>query len=191
MSARVFLLVVTALGLAACGSSPKTQFFTLSPASAGAPTTATIAQPVTVAAVHVPGTLDRLEMVRPTGTNTVDVDSTDRWTAPLGDMTRRVLSEDLATRLPKDKVVLPDAPAPPRTAEIVVSISEFGPDPKGGSILSGSWSLVKNGGGAPSLSRNFELRGGAAQSAAAQAAVMSNLLAQLAGQIASALPGSL
>src|SRR5581483_7260338 len=110
-----------------------------------------------------------------TGANTVEVDEQDRWTAPLGDMARRVLSEDLSQRVAKGRVILPDAPAPPETHQIVVSISEFGPS--GGAVkLNGSWSLVD-----PKqhlvLQRDVDLQTPSpAPSASGEAAGMSGLL---------------
>jgi uncharacterized lipoprotein YmbA len=42
----------------------------------------------------------------------LEVSQQDRWTAPLGDMTRNVLSQDLASRLPNGAIIPPDAPLP-------------------------------------------------------------------------------
>jgi uncharacterized lipoprotein YmbA len=188
MRLRRALSLLLVLALADCGSSPKTNYFTLAPVPPQEPPKAAIASPVTVAAVHVPPSLDRREMVRRTGANSVDVSSQDRWTAPLDEMIRRVLSQDLAARLPKDKVVLPDAPAPPRTEQIVVTIAQFGPDAGGKVALDGSWSLLKDGRDAPALRRDIALATGAATAdAAAEAAAMSQLLGQLAGRIADTL----
>jgi uncharacterized lipoprotein YmbA len=185
------LLALAVLGLANCGTSPKTHYFTLEAVPAPQPQTVSITAPVTVAAVHVPPSLDRREMVRRTGTNTVDVSGEDRWTAPLGDMIRSVLSQDLATRLPKEKLVLPDAPAPPHTSQLVVSIARFGSDGNGKVALDGSWSVTGETDGTPALRRDFSLT---AESPAAgpdgQAAAMSRLLGELATRIADTLAGA-
>ena len=82
-------------------------------------------------------------MVSEIGPNALDISDQDRWSAPLADMTRNVLSQDLATYLPPGMVVLPDAPAPATTAQIVVSIAQFGPQASGKVVLVGSWSLLK------------------------------------------------
>jgi uncharacterized lipoprotein YmbA len=60
------------------------------------------------------------------------------WAGPLGDMTRRVLSQDLAAHVPKNKLVLPGAPSPPDTTRIVVSVVQFGANPDGNVVLRGS-----------------------------------------------------
>ncbi len=191
MSHRIALFLLAAALLTGCGSSPKTSYFTLTAVPATERPAAAIPSPVTVAAVNVPAALDRREIVRSTGVNSVDVSSQERWVAPLGDMARRVLSEDLAARLPKDKLVLPDAPSPQQTASIVVSIAEFGPDASGAIVLDGSWSLVKSGQNdqdVPKLRRDIALKTRvSAEGASGQAAGMSQLLGQLASQIAAAL----
>lgn len=187
MRLRIALLGFTTLALASCGTSPKTHYFTLDTVP-GTETVAAIAQPVTVAAVHVPPALDRREMMRRTGANTVEVSGQDRWTAPLGEMTRRVLSRDLAKRLPPGKLIPPGAPAPPHVAEIVVSIADFGPDGTGKVRLDGSWSLLQGGRGQVALRRDIALAiDSSAAGGADEAAAMSRLLGRLATKIAEAL----
>ena len=80
------ILILAALMLASCGSSPKTHYFTLSRVPAEQERPAPIGTPVTVASVHVPQSLDRSEMVRANGDNTVEISDQERWTAPLGEM---------------------------------------------------------------------------------------------------------
>jgi uncharacterized lipoprotein YmbA len=188
MSVRRTLLALTALLLlASCGSSPKTHFYTLSPVPGGGGA-ASLATPVTVADVALPPALDRREMVRFTSSNTVDMSDRDRWAAPLGDMTRSTLSQDLAERLPAGTVILPDAPAPPRTRRIMVTIAQFAPDGRDHIVLNGSWSLVADSAERPLLRRDFSLTTpspGADRDA--QAVGMSRLLGELASGIAAAL----
>jgi uncharacterized lipoprotein YmbA len=181
-------IVGAALLLAACGSSPKTHYFTLDTVPPPQGEKAPLSSPVTVAEVQVPPSLDRREMVRRTGANTADVSGEDRWTAPLGDMVRNVLSQDLAARLPEGKVILPDSPAPPHTSDIVLSIARFDADPSGKVTLDGSWSLVQERRGRPVLQRDVALEtSAAAPGPDGQAAAMSRLLGQLATQIATTL----
>lgn len=181
-------VILAALTLTGCGTSPKTHYFTLAVIPGAAPSTIAISPPVTVAAVHVPPSLDRRAMVRRTGANTVDVSSQDRWVAPLGEMTRRVLSQDLAARLPKNAVVPPDTPGPPHLAEITVSIAQFGPNGQGGVTLEGSWSLLRGNRHEPALRRDIALAiASSAPGGSGEAAAMSQLLGQLATRIAGAL----
>ena len=187
MSARPAIIALAALLLANCGSSPKTQYFTLAPVPASEQR-ASIPAPVTVSAVHVPPALDRREMVRRTGANSVDIREQDRWTAPLGDMTREVLARDLAARLPQDKVVAPQSPAPPHTAQIVVAVAQFEPDAAGKVVLDGDWSLLDGDREKLLLRRHVALEVAMRdRSAGGQAAAMSQLVGQLAQDIATTL----
>lgn len=191
MRLRDGIVILATLALASCGTSPKTHYFTLAVIPAGAQGTTAITSPVTVAAVHVPPSLDRLEMVRRTGANTVDVSSQDRWSAPLGDMVQRVLSQDLAARLTRDKLVPPDSPAPPHTAQIVLSIAQFGPTGGGVVVLDGSWSLLDHDRDAPILRRTIDLKmDSSTGDGSGQAAAMSQLLGQLATRMAGILAKS-
>lgn len=188
MTARRMAALAMMMTLAACGTSPKTHYFTLAVVPQQQPRMERIATPVTVAAVHLPAALDRRQMVRRTGANTVAVSDQDRWSAPLADMTRRVLAENLAARLGPQKVVLPEAPSPPGTAEIVVTIADFGPSTAGSVRLDGNWSLLNGPRDRIALDRNFAFSThAAANGGRAQAAAMSGLLGRLATQIATTL----
>ncbi len=187
---RVFLLL-TGLVLASCGTSPETHYFTLTTVPGTTRDRGSISSPVTVAAVHVPPSLDRRELVRRTGANTVEISDQDRWTAPLGEMARRVLSQDLVARLPKDMVILPDSPSPPHTAQIVVTIAEFGPDANGRTTLDGSWSLIPGGRSTPVLRRDVTLETSSSAGAESEAMAMSELLGQLGDRMAATLAETL
>ncbi len=191
MRLRPAILLLIALAATGCGTSPKTHYFTLAAEPGSARDRASISSPVTVAAVHVPSSLDRRELVRRTGANTVDISDQDRWTAPLGDMIQRVLSEDLAARLPKDMVILPGSPSPPHTAQIVVTIAEFGPDANGRTTLDGSWSLLRGDHAHPVLRRDVALATDSSAGTGGEATAMSDLLGQLATHIAATLPQGL
>lgn len=188
MRPRRHVVVLLVLLLASCGSSPKTHYFTLAPVKDTGERKPSIAAPVMVAEVHLPRSLDRREMVRRTGENTVEISDQDRWTGPLGEMIQRVLSEDLADRLPSEKVVLPGLPPSRRTERIVVAITQFGPDTGRQTRLEGSWSLLDGAQGTPVLHRDVALetpsRGAGASG---DAAAMSELLGELANGIAATL----
>ncbi len=183
---RKTLALFSILLFTGCGSSPTTNFYTLSvsPATAGRHS---VSSPIQLAAVHIPPSLDRVKMVRMTNENSVQISETDRWSAPFDEMVRNVLSQDLSTLLPKDKVILPRAPAPPGTRMLVVTISQFGPDAGGEVKLKGSWALLKKSSVAPQLERDFQINAGPAPDADATAATMSRALSRLASTIAAGL----
>ncbi len=186
MRKRLTTLIMLLL-LAGCGSSPKTHFYTLSVAPTGG--RHAISFPVQLTAVHVPPSLDREQLVRMSGANSVKISDTDRWSASFGQLVRNVLAQDLAARLSNGRFILPEAPAPAGTAALVVTITQFGADANGVVRLTGSWALVDAASGTPRGEHNFNLNGGVAPGADAMAAAMSELLGRLAGQIAARLAG--
>lgn len=185
------LMLVMLTVLAGCASSPPSKFFDLTAvAPQAAPAAAAAGAPVRVAAVHLPSTLDREEIVRTDPGNALEINGLDRWGAPLDEMVRRVLTQDLLERLPAGKVVLPSGPAPAGTGRIVVDLLAFQSDSSGAVTLRGSWSLLPAGAGNPALIRDFHYTETAdAASFGDQAAAMSRLLGQLADDIARSLPG--
>ena len=57
-------------------------------------------------------TLDRPEVVTQILPNRLSIDESDRWGAPLAQLMRRTLAQDLTSRLPPGMFIFPDAPAP-------------------------------------------------------------------------------
>jgi uncharacterized lipoprotein YmbA len=184
MKIRICLTAIALMLLAGCGSSPKTHFYTLNNIP-GTASRHSLSYPVQLTAVHVPPSLDRRQMVSRTGVNQVSISETNQWSAPIDIMMRNVLAQDLVARLPKDKVILPEAPAPESSTSLVVSVSRFAADPTGTIDFSGSWSLLRNG--ETLRERQFEFRRGQANDPDSTAAVMSELLGELADRIAISL----
>lgn len=181
------LLGLVAL-LSACGSSPKTQFYTLDPVAPQAPRQAAASMPVQVAAVHIPPALDRQEMVRETAPHQLDVSDQNRWGGSLDNMIQRVLTQDLAQRLPPSGVVLPQEPAPAQHDSIVVDILQFDQDATGQVVFDGSWSLTDSASDKPLASHHVRLSARAgSKSFGEQAAAMSQVLGELSDNIAGEL----
>ena len=135
---------LVALALAGCASGPPTRFFTLDPAPppAGAPALATAIPPVRVDAVHIPPVLDRPELVRETTAHEIAVSDFAHWSAPLGELARRTLTQDLLSRLPQGAVTFPDAPKPPNGRGIVIDVLALGHDADGSAVMDASWTLT-------------------------------------------------
>jgi hypothetical protein len=178
------------LTLAGCASSPPTRYFALDPAPPAAPAANQAAgEPVKVDAVHLPPALDRDSMVRGESDNQLQISSQDRWAGDLGEMIRRVLTQDLAQRLPAAMVIAPQSPAPPSARGLVVDILTFQPQ-AGEVVLDADWSLLQGTQSNPVLRRSTHLTAPAAASAQGQAQAMSTLLGQLAGGIAAQIGGA-
>jgi uncharacterized lipoprotein YmbA len=109
--------------LAACGHSAPTRFYTLAHDGPARPLgLVALIDPVRVLAVRVPPELDRLEVVREAAGGAVQVDDLNRWSAPLGDLARNALSEDLTDRLPGVEILPARAKAPDKTRDLTVEI---------------------------------------------------------------------
>ena len=176
--------------LPACGASPPTRYHTLQrvdPASVPiAAASAGSSVPVRLEPVTIPAELDRLAIVTRSAPYRVEIADSDRWAAPLDDQIRRVLSDDLATRLPAHRMVDPYEPAgsEPRR-QLSVVIAEFYADAACAIELRADWSLS---GPLASPDRGIEtiqLPGGGCHGSVATA--MSAALGQLADRLAAAI----
>jgi hypothetical protein len=144
-----------------------------------------------VDAVHLPSALDRVEVVRQTGAERLQVDDLDHWGAPPGDLARRALTQDLVARLPAGVVIYPDSPKPPGAGGLVVDVLAFQRTDQG-YLLDASWTLLTDPPGASPPGGQVRLvdpdAGGG--DAGGEAAALSRLLGQLADAIAAGLPAA-
>ena len=188
------LSAVLLLALTACAGAP-TRFYTLQPAGdPGVARSAYAGPPFRVDAVHIPATLDRPELVRDLSGDRFTVSDNAHWAGPLGELFRRVLTQDLAARLPVEAVVFPDAPKPAGAGGLVVDILDV--TPQGGAVVMDvSWTVLPAQGRtaqktAPDPIRQRTLRlstpavGGSVNGAPAE---LSALAGQLAAHIATDL----
>jgi uncharacterized lipoprotein YmbA len=117
--------------LAACASSPPTRFYTLSDTApeAAPPSGAGV---ISIAGVTIPGEIDRPEIVRRMSPNQLNISELDRWAAPLDEMIRRVLTDDIARRVPN--------PAAGKQYAVRVDVHEFYGDAGCNVTLRAVWS---------------------------------------------------
>ena len=130
--AAALAIALAADWVAGCSSSPPTRFYTLSETApeASAPQGVGL---VEVTGVSVPGELDRPEVVRRMGPNQLSISGLDRWAAPLDQVIRRVLSDDIGHRVP--------APVPGREYPVSVDIHEFYGDDLCNVTLRAAWTV--------------------------------------------------
>src|SRR5512132_360436 len=150
MSARVgiirllsvgFLLAVVVDGCA--GSSP-TNLYTLSAVSAPAAETRPQSTPAVVAIgpVTLPDYIDRPQIVTRRSAYQLELAAYDQWGAPLYDMLPRVLVDDVASRLPSDRVVaFPQVGDASFDYRIAVDVGRFDVDSTGEATLAARWQL--------------------------------------------------
>jgi uncharacterized protein len=183
-------LALISMTMAGCGHSPPTRYVTLNAAPAAAPLATVQLQPIQLTAVHIPAELDRPEVVTQLSPNRLAVDETDRWGAPLAQMMRRTLAQDLMTRLPAGSFILPDTPAPADTRTLVVTVLNSEADASGKLTLQAAWTLLAGHPSRTTLTRETTLSSKMSErDAAGQAAALSDVLGQLADQIAMSIAG--
>jgi uncharacterized lipoprotein YmbA len=194
MTLRRNLLVACGLSvalLAGCGQSAPTQFYVLHSVAPAAGVRAAPALPIRIAHVEVPSALDRPEIVREQEGNQLKVDDLGHWAAPLGQIMRTALVEDVIKRLPNGLIVPAEAPKPAAVIEISVEIVAIHETAKSLSIEA-SWTQtrtsVASGGATTVQSASFSVPM-ANRTNSAFADALSQALAQLADAIVGRLGG--
>jgi uncharacterized lipoprotein YmbA len=122
---RGFVCLAILATVAGC-SSPPTRYFGTQPVMPGGSSSAGYqGPPVQIRTVNVPPQLDRAELMREVSPGEFEVREFDHWTAPLGQLMRQTLTEDLAARLPAGAVIYPDASRLDPVAYISINILSF------------------------------------------------------------------
>jgi uncharacterized protein len=174
--------------LAACQSSPPTHYFAMTEIGPTAPRASGPVQiPIRIERVTIPGELDRLEFVRRSTSNRLQIATFDLWAAPLEGMIRRVIAGDLAARLAAGAMASENEPATgePRR-HLYIDVQEFTGDEHSAVTLHAAWLLQTPN--APSERGSEEIKVEASGATAdALAAAMSRALADFADRIAAAL----
>ncbi len=180
-------LGVAASLLAGCAATP-TRFYVLSPVP-GATGTERAPIGLAVGPVSLPDYLDRPQIVTRDGANAVRLGANDQWAGPLDDMLPRLLVEDLAARLPGDRVVgFPRTDAPAFDRRVAVDVSRFDVDEAGNAVLVAQWQVTAPGAKEPLLVRDSNVRATAGGTDYAEiVAALSQALGLLADDIVQGL----
>jgi uncharacterized lipoprotein YmbA len=113
-----------ALALGACQSGP-TRIHDLEPAAPATRIDTYQAPPLRVDTLSVPASWDRIEMLRLSSSGDLQISDFNHWSAPLAQIARQTLSDDLDQRLPSGSVIYPRLPKPDGALGINVDILEF------------------------------------------------------------------
>ena len=171
-------LVAAALAfamVAGCRSSLPTRFYTLSETSPDTAAPAGVGF-VQVTAVSIPGELDRPEVVRRIGPNQLSISGLNRWAAPLDQIIRRVLSDDLARRVP--------TPAAGKQYPVSVDIHEFYGDDSCNVTLRAAWTVRQaHAAAAQPVNEEIQVPSSGGACPATLAATMSVAVGQLSDRI--------
>jgi uncharacterized lipoprotein YmbA len=159
-----------------------------------APSRLTLAQgqvPIRLDRVTIPTELDRSQIVRRLDSTQLQIMENDRWAAPLDETIRRILSNDLAARLPQGAVANPNEPSVgAKRQSLTVDFSEFYGNPDCTVTLRAAWTLKQADSG--NLTGNEEATAspdGGCRGAGSIPAAMSQALGKLSDLIAAALSG--
>jgi len=184
---RISLLLAMAgcvSGAMACGSSPPSTFYALSPEN-GAATAAQAPRTLKLRRPGLAGYLDRPEIIRGIVDHRVAVVDTDRWAAPLDEMLGRVLAQDVEQRLPGSVVFTEDgAITADADLTIEVDVRRFDSDASGEVNLVAEVAVEKGDNHEPLGTRAVRLRETPNDATTAGLlSAMSHLLGRLADEI--------
>ncbi|HEY3822297.1 MAG TPA: PqiC family protein [Polyangiaceae bacterium] len=182
-------LLLGACGASACGSSPPSTFYTLSPERASAQQapfhTVKLRRP------GIPGYLDRPEIVTRIVDHRLRVADTDRWAAPLDEMLGHTLAQDLQERL-AGAVVFTEDGAITADADVTVEIDvrSFDVDERGQVNLVAEVAVEKGDAHEPAGARAVHLRETPRSgTTAALVSAMSDVLGKLSDEVTAMLLG--
>src|SRR5215471_20792213 len=129
MRGALLPLTVAMLASAGClGSSPASRFYTLStlaPAAGQGGAGGGQAFRIRVAPVTLPEGVDRPQIVRRTGENTVVVEEFDRWVEPLDALLRNTLVQNLGALVPEAQVLGDAVPGLAVNRTVVVAVNRL------------------------------------------------------------------
>ncbi|HUL79336.1 MAG TPA: PqiC family protein [Vicinamibacteria bacterium] len=188
-----------ALTLAGCVSlkrTPEARFFVLRsvaepPAAAGAPGTTVL---LGLLPVVLPGYLDRPQIASWVAPGELRIDEYLRWAEPLDVGLNRTLAANLEALMPQSRVLRAPWPSSARLrCRVRVELQKLGPQPSGEVLLQGRFALLpadderRLAARPVSLERRPLVPAGASLDAAAGVDAMSELVADLAREIAAAI----
>ena len=147
--------------------------------------------PVRLDRITIPTELDRSQIVRRLDSTQLQIVENERWAAPLDETIRRILSNDLAARLPQGAVANPNEPSVgEKRQSLAVDFSEFYGDPTCTVTLRASWTLKQSA--SNSLHGEEEVTASppdGCKGAGSIPAAMSRALSKLSDLIAAAISG--
>ena len=193
----VLAMAALAAALPACVSlkrTPEARFFVLR--ALAEPPAAPQAAPALVGLLPValPGYLERPQLITWVAPGELRVDEYLRWAEPLDAGFQRTLAANLQALLPDARVIRSPWPSKARLgARVRVELQRFGPEASGDVVLEGRFAVLPAEGERPLVARPVTLKRGplasgpAGVDAAAGVDAMSELVGDLARDVAAAL----
>jgi len=176
LGSALLLLVV-----AGCRSSP-TRLYTIRAVPVGAHHPDYRGPAMRVDSFHIPPGLDRSEVVWTIAPSELDIDDFAYWSAPLAQLARQALSQDLFALFPPGRVAFPDLPKPKGALGIDIDLLTLRVE-QGRALLTAGWSVSPPAGKANRERETATLEGPAGPGAAGVADAYGVLLGKLAERI--------
>jgi len=172
-----------AVALGGCRSAP-TRIYTLAPAAPASHINSYHAPALRIDTLNVPAGWDRMEILTLSAAGTLQISDFDHWAAPLAQLARHTLSDDLDQRLPPGSVIYPRLPKPSGALGVNVDILDFTIGPSQ-ATLRASWIIGPSGDAQGAKRSTAELGSSmSSEEPAAVAHAWSDLIGQLADRIA-------
>ena len=175
------ILVVALLAVTGCASAPA-KFYSLS--STSTPIGAAPANlAVLVGPISIPAGVDRPEFVVQDGTNKVNIEEFNRWSAPLNDSIAKVVAGDLSALLGTPDVATAPLANFNAAYRVTIDVQRFDSIRGQGAILDAVW-VVRKANGETRQGRTEAHETGQGDSFDALAAAHSRALARMSSDIA-------
>ena len=172
-----------AMAVGGCRSA-STRIYALEPAAPASRAEGYSAPALRVDTLSLPASWDRMEILRPSAAGALVISDFDHWAAPLAQMVRQTLSEDLDQRLPSGTVIYPRLPKPSDALGIDVDILDFNFGVSRASMRA-SWTIVPSGDVQGAKRSEAELHSPmSSEDPASVAHAWSDLIAQLSDRVA-------
>jgi uncharacterized lipoprotein YmbA len=193
MRSLLLITLVLAAALAGgCASSPKANFYALSPVPLPAPESNVAPATIALGAVTVPEMDDRPQIVVRVDANRVELDEFARWAEPLKGQVRRVVAADLALQFPHALVSgFPMNGDSAASFLVSVDVQSFESAPGDAASVAVLWSVRPPKLGAPVSGRSIVREPTGAPGYDALVAAHSRALAAVSGEIAAAIRSNL
>ena len=184
---RLTVTVLGALLLAACGTSPPSNFYTLSPADIPYTQDKTGSIILGIGPIRVPEYLERPQIVTRRANQRLKVDDFNRWAEPIGDIQYRIIAANVDALL--DDVIVVAYPYG-RLADynyrLVARVSRFDMDLYGNTVLDIHWAITKpdDSDVLPATRSTYSAGGGDPDDPGSVATAMNGVLEQFSRDVA-------
>jgi uncharacterized lipoprotein YmbA len=179
-------IVMIVAAVAGCGTTAQSKYYTLDSTAVSDGRPASQAA-VLVGPVSVPASVDQPQFVVQVASNRVEVEEFNRWVAPLSDSIARTVAGDLTTLLGTPDVATAQLANFNADYRVTIDVQRFDSIRGQGTLLDAVWSVRKTAGGDARSGRTVAREAVQGNGFEVLAAAHSRALAQMSGDIASAI----